>query len=257
MSMSESGLVVERAGPILVLTIDRERRRNALNDATLEAMLAALDRARAADVRGIVLRGAGLKAFSSGSDVKELAEQTVDQRLAHTALGQHVADSIQQHPCPSIAAIEGYCLGGGLEMAMACDYRIAGDGATLGLPEVLLGALPTWGGTTRLPALVGQSRATGMIVFGRTIDVPTALSWGLIHDAAPQGGAYDAAIAFLVDFASRTDRKVVAMAKQMLVFGRGAPPAAGRYMEYLADMTALSSDALAQGASKFADKTHG
>jgi enoyl-CoA hydratase/carnithine racemase len=252
--MSEQGLLIERVGQILALTINRERRRNALNDATLHALMAALDDAHKGEIRGIVLRGAGLKAFSSGSDVKELAEQSIDERLAHTALGQRVADAIQQHPCPSVAAIEGYCLGGGLEMAMACDYRIAGNGATLGLPEVLLGALPTWGGTTRLPNLVGQSRASSMIVFGRTIDAATALNWGLVHDVVAEGGAYDTATRFLTDFASKTHGKVVAMAKQLLVFGRGASAAAGLHMEYLADMTALASEAVNQGTSKFADK---
>lgn len=252
--MSEQGLLIEHVGPVVVFTINRERRRNALNDATLIALLNALETACGSEARGLILRGAGLKAFSSGSDVKELAELPAQGRLAHTALGQRLADAIQRHPLPSIAVIEGYCLGGGLEMAMACDYRISGDNATFGLPEVLMGALPTWGGTTRLPGFVGYGRAASMLVFGRTVDAATALSWGLINEVTATGQAYDAALTLLSEFAGHTSANIVSMAKQLLNFGRGASPSTGLYMEYLADMTALSSEALSRGTDKFISK---
>src|SRR4051794_22366845 len=123
--MAES-LRVERSGRVLVLTIDREARRNALDDATLKQLRDALEAAASDDeIAAVVLSGAGLKAFSAGSDIKELAAQPHAVRLAHTALGQQVADLMEEAPCAVIAAIEGYCLGGGLEMRLGCDLRIA------------------------------------------------------------------------------------------------------------------------------------
>ena len=140
--------VVDR---IACLTITREQVRNALNDETLGRLKASLESLAPPNVAAIVMRGAGLKAFSAGSDIKELASQSLKDRIAHTDLGHALGDVIEQHPCPVIAAIEGYCLGGGLEIALSCDYRIAGAKASFGLPEVALGALPSWGGTVRLP----------------------------------------------------------------------------------------------------------
>ena len=124
-------LLFEIDRKVATLTINRERRRNALDDTTLFKMREALEAAKRERVGAIVLTGAGTTAFCAGSDIKELASQSQDEKIAHTELGQSIADLIEQHPAPVIAAIEGYCLGGGLEMAMACDLRIAGAGATL------------------------------------------------------------------------------------------------------------------------------
>jgi enoyl-CoA hydratase/carnithine racemase len=247
----QDGLDVHITDGIAALTIARERRRNALDDATLHALRDALGRAGAPEVKAIVLAGAGTKAFSAGSDIKELAEQTYEQRLAHTALGQLIADLIEQHPCPVIAAIEGYCLGGGLELAMACDLRIAGKGAVLGLPEVNINALPSWGGTVRLPRIVGVARARELIMFGRTVDADTALAWGLVAEVVAEGEARRRALALAAEIAAKRDRAVMALAKQLVTFGWGAPGKTASYLEYLADMNQLRSDALAAGVSGF------
>ena len=241
---------------VATVTINRERRRNALDDATLFKLRDALEAAKRERVGAIVLRGAGTLAFSAGSDIKELASQTQDEKIAHTELGQSIADAIEQHPAPVIAAIEGYCLGGGLEMAMACDLRIAGTGATLGLPEVRrLSALPSWGGTVRLPRIVGVGRAREVIIFGRTLSAEEALDWGLVNRVAAQGEAYADALALAREFAAEVDPGAAAMAKRLVTYGWAAPTQTGRYMEYLSDISQLSSDALQTAADKFVDKS--
>lgn len=249
----QEGLNVEIENGIAALTINRERRRNALDDPTLFKLRDALIRARQPDVKVIVLTGAGTKAFSAGSDIKEMAAQTYDEKLAHTELGQNVAELLEQHPCPVIAAIEGYCLGGGLEMATACDYRIAGSGATLGLPEIKINALPSWGGTTRVPRVVGVARARELIMFGRTIDADTALAWGLIAEVVPEGSAFARAMEMAAEIAEKRDRRCMSLAKQLLTNGWAVPTKTGSYLEYLADMNQLSSDSLSASVSKFVE----
>ncbi len=251
-------LLFEIDRKVATLTINRERRRNALDDATLFKMRDALETAKRERVGAIVLTGAGTVAFCAGSDIKELASQSPDEKIAHTELGQSIADALEQHPAPVIAAIEGYCLGGGLEMAMACDLRVAGAGATLGLPEVRrLSALPSWGGTVRLPRIVGVGRAREIIIFGRTLTAQEALDWGLVNRVAAQGEAYADALALAREFAAEVDPGAAAMAKRLVTYGWAAPTATGRYMEYLADISQLSSDALQTAADKFSSKKKG
>lgn len=253
--MTDDSLLFEIGDRVACLTINRERRRNALDDATLFKLRDALESCKREGVGAIVLTGAGTAAFSAGSDIKELAEQTQDQKVAHTELGQDIGDMIERHPAPVIAAIEGYCLGGGLELAMACDFRIAGAGATLGLPEVRrLSALPSWGGTVRLPRIVGVARAREVILFGRTLGAEEALDWGLVNRVTETGAALEAALAMAKEFAAEVDPGAAALAKRLVTFGYGVPTQAGRYMEYLADMSQLASEALSAGVGKFVKK---
>ena len=251
-------LLYEVADEVATITINRERQRNALDDATLFKLRDALEDAKRDGIGAIVLKGAGLKAFSAGSDIKEMARQTQKEQIAHTELGQDIADFIERHPAPIIAAIEGYCLGGGLEMSLACDLRIAGAGATLGLPEVRnLSALPSWGGTVRLPRIVGVGRAREVIIFGRTLTAEEALDWGLIARVTPEGGAYEAALETARRFAAEVDPGAAAIAKRLITFGWGAPTQTARHMEYLADMSQLASGALAGAVDKFTRKKEG
>lgn len=251
--MSE-GLQVETRGRVVVATINRERRRNALDDATLFAMKDLLEKTARQDVAAIVLRGAGEKAFSAGSDVKEMASQNREQRIGHTEVGQAIGDLIEQHPSAVIAAIEGYCLGGGLEIATACDLRIAGEGSTFGLPEVFLNALPSWGGTVRLPRLIGVGRAREVVLFGRQLDCREALNWGLVSKVVPTGTALQAALEISDELAAKTDRNLVSIAKSLITHGVSAPTRTARHLEMLADMSVLSSDALEAGVRQFAEK---
>lgn len=252
-----SDLLVSREGAVVVATINRERRRNALDDATLEALRDVLHQSAREEVAAIVLAGAGLQAFSAGSDIKEMAAQTYEQKVAHTDLGQAIGDLIEQHPALVIAAIEGYCLGGGLELAAACDLRIAGADATFALPEVALGALPSWGGMTRLPRLIGAGRARELILFGRQLNAREALDWGLVGQVVAAGQAVDRARAVALDVAARTDRSIVAIAKSVVTHGLTAPARTARHLELLADRSVLASAALAAGVSRFVDKPKG
>jgi enoyl-CoA hydratase len=248
--MAES-VKVEQSGSVVVLTINREARRNALNDEALYALREALERAAARDdVAAVVLTGAGLKAFSAGSDIKELAEQSAAQRLAHTALGQDLADLMEELPLPVIAAIEGYCLGGGLEMALACDLRVAGEGAQLGLPEVQINALPTWGGTWRLPRLVGMARAKQVTLFGTRLTAQEALDWGLVAEVVPQGQATRRAVEIGETMAG-VDRATIARAKALVAASFGAHGRVARQLEYLADSAQLTSAAFEEKVGGF------
>jgi enoyl-CoA hydratase len=251
--MAES-LLVETIDRVATLTISREQRRNAINDATLRLLKKTLEELVSADVSAVILTGAGSKAFSAGADIKELAAQSMRERIASTDLGQSVGDMIEQYPRPVIAAIEGYCLGGGLEMAMCCDYRVCAEGATLGLPEVALGALSSWGGTVRLPRLVGPARAREVILFNRRLDAKEALEWGLVNRVVPQGTSLQAARALAGEVFANTDPGIVSIAKGLLTHGNGATQRAQRHLELLADMSVLASDALQSGVTKFTDK---
>lgn len=247
----QHGLEVTIENGVARMMIRRERRRNALDDATMEAMRDALVQTKRERVGAIVLCGEGEKAFCAGSDLKEMAEQNYDERLAHTELGQEIGDLIEAHPALVIAAIEGYCLGGGLELASACDYRIAGRSAKLGLPEVAINALPSWGGTVRIPRIVGVGRARELVLFGRLVSGSEAEQWGLVARAVDDGTAIAEAMTMAGKIAAEHDRRTVSIAKHLLSFGYGIPARSGRHLEYLADMNQLGSDAVEQGVAKY------
>jgi enoyl-CoA hydratase/carnithine racemase len=168
---------------------------NPLSHGTKAELLACLEEI-AADhgVRCLILHGAGGRAFSVGADIKEFPEMVARHGVRDHAVQEHTLyNRIDFFPIPTIAAIEGHCLGGGLELALACDLRIAGDSARLGLPEVKLGVFPGGGGTERLPRLIGESRARELIYTGEPVDVREAWRLGLVNRIVPSGGALTAA----------------------------------------------------------------
>lgn len=248
-------LTFEVADRVACLTINREQVRNALNDETLRRLKISLESLAPPDIVAVVIRGAGTKAFSAGSDIKEMASQSLKDRIAHTDLGHAIGDLIEQHACPVIAAIEGFCLGGGLELAMCCDYRIAGARAVFGLPEVALGGLPSWGGTVRLPRIVGVARAREIVLFGRRLTAEQALAWGLINQVVPEGEALASAKSVAKETFGRTDPGIVGIAKGLLTHGTAAPSRTARHLELLADMSVLASEALDSGVKQFSRKS--
>lgn len=250
-------LIVDKTDRITTITINRENRRNALDEATLGSLRGELERAARDGTAIIILTGAGLKAFSAGADIKEMSSKTYEQKVYCTELGQEVADRIENHPALAIAAIEGYCLGGGLEMALACDLRIAGDAASLGLPELKLNALPSWGGMSRLPRIVGSGRARDIVLFSRVLTAAQAAEWGLVSEVVPVGQALAKARAIAEEMAERCDRSVMAIAKGVLVNGLSAPVRAARHMEYLADMSVLASGGLDKRMTDFVSRGKG
>jgi enoyl-CoA hydratase len=184
--MEFANLRVEQRPPLAVITIDRPKVLNALNAETIGELSAALDDLAADDgVRVILLAGAGGRAFVAGADIRELAALAPDEAQAFAQRGQGVFRRIETLGKPVIACIQGFALGGGCELAMACTLRIAADDAKLGQPEVKLGLLPGYGGTQRLPRLAGRAAALKLLLTGAIIDAREALRIGLIDEVVP------------------------------------------------------------------------
>jgi enoyl-CoA hydratase len=185
MSQSYETLLVERRESVAVITINRPEKRNALNIQTRQEGAAALDELREDDgVRVVVFTGAGDKAFIAGADIGEFAGRTaLTQR--DVMLARSLFTAIDTFPKPVIAMINGYCLGGGCELALACDLRIASETASLGQPEINLGIIPGGGGTQRLTRLVGEGKAMELILTGDIIDAQTAFRLGLVNQVVP------------------------------------------------------------------------
>ncbi|MBK0381953.1 enoyl-CoA hydratase/isomerase family protein [Pedobacter sp. SD-b] len=181
--MTFNNLIIEAKNRILYVTINREAKLNALNKETLKEINLAINKARADDgVKGIIITGAGEKAFVAGADISEFSAYNTEEGKKLAKAGHHdVFDLIENCPKPVIAAINGFALGGGLELAMACHIRMASSNAKMGLPEVTLGLIPGYGGTQRLPNLVGKGRAMEMIMSANMITADQALSFGLIN----------------------------------------------------------------------------
>ncbi len=182
-----------------LITLDRPEALNALSSAVLRELAQAFDQAAASDARALIVTGAGPKAFCAGADIKELVGRSLTEQRRDAAFGQAVLARPDTLPMPSIAAINGYAFGGGLELALACTFRIALPAAKMGLPEIKLGLIPGYGCTQRLPRVVGEARALEMILTARTIDAAEALQIGLIHRIA-EGDPVEAAIAFARGF---------------------------------------------------------
>jgi len=218
------------------LHIDRPERRNALDAATIARLRAELA-AHAADpeARVIVLVGGGTQAFCAGQDIKELATLDRPGKLAVHRAGQELMDELEAHPCLVIAAIEGFCLGGGLELALACDVRVAGASSTFGLPEVSRDLLPTWGGHHRLGRVVGLGRAKELVLVGRRLDAATAVAWGLLAESVEDGGAHARALAIAEAAAAASSRATLARAKALVTAGQTADPRTARELDALAE----------------------
>jgi len=178
-------ILVERRDRVAIITINRPEKRNALNIQTRAEGAAVLDELRADDsVRVAVLTGAGDKAFIAGADIAEFAERTAIQQR-EVMLDRSLFNAIDGFPKPIIAMVNGYCLGGGCEVALACDLRVASDKASFGQPEINLGIIPGGGGTQRLTRLVGEGKAMEMILTGEIINADTALAIGLVNHVVP------------------------------------------------------------------------
>jgi enoyl-CoA hydratase len=177
-------LLTEVRDGIAEIVLNRPAARNAINREVVQALHLALDQlASRADVRVLILRGAGEKAFAAGADIAELQARRSPE--AFQSINARLFQAVEDFPLPTLAAVRGYALGGGLELALACDLRIASEDARLGLPEVSLGIFPAAGGTRRLPRLVGDGLARELVFTGRIVDAAEAARIGLVNRVVP------------------------------------------------------------------------
>ena len=251
--MTYETLRVEREGAVAVLTIDRPEKRNALN-ATVRAELSAAVEAMAADdaVRVLVITGAGDKAFVAGADIGEFAGRTPLQQRA-TMTGARLYDVVAGCPKPVLAMINGFALGGGCELALACDVRIAADTARLGQPEVNLGIIPGGGGTQRLPRLVGMGQAMRLVLSGDLIDAAEALRIGLVDVVHPAADLRREVMALAERMASKSP-VALRMAKAAVRAAAEMPLGAGLAYETELFVTCFASDDKREGVEAFLEK---
>lgn len=234
-----------REGPVCILTLSREQKLNALSTELERDLGAALVGDAVRSSACVVLTGAG-RAFSAGADIGEFRERTPEAVIAYYRETGDVYERIASLPQPTLSAIGGYCLGGGLELALATDFRIADETAVFGFPEVSLGIIPSSGGTHRLVRLVGPGRAKALILLGERFDAPTALAAGLATEVV---GA-DAALEHALELArqiSELPPLSVSLTKQAIDVMPEASRAAGILIERLAyGMLAQTGDAKAR-----------
>jgi enoyl-CoA hydratase/carnithine racemase len=252
--MSTESVLCHIDGRVATITIAREQRRNSVDNAALEQLIAHLDTVQRSGVSIVVLAGQGTKAFCAGSDLKALAAYSEEDARWHTQLFLRCTEKLDELPCATIAAIEGFCLGGGLEIALACDMRLASTDSTFGFPEILVGALPSGGGTVRAPRAIGLNRAREMLIFGGKIDAQKALDWGLVSDIVPAGEAVARAMEMAKAYAEKVDPASVALLKHVITSGVGASTRTGQTLAYLADFALVQRESFKSGVSGFADK---
>ena len=209
-----SRVLSERRGDAVLVTLNAPERRNAIDQEMVDGLHAVLDELQAdPSVAAIVLTGAGDKAFAAGADIAQLRDRTSADALA--AINSGVFARIEECAVPVIAAIKGYALGGGCELAIACDLRVLGESAKMGQPEVKLGIIPAAGGTYRLPRLVGLGRARELVYTGRIVDADEALRIGLANAVVPDAEVVDRALA-MADEIAKNGRLAVRGAKRAL-----------------------------------------
>jgi enoyl-CoA hydratase len=251
--VSFAAITLERAGAVAVLTVNRPDKRNALNSTVRREIIEALDMLHGDDdARVLLFTGAGDKAFVAGADIHEFAERTpLEQRAAMT--GRRVFDEIAAFPRPTIAMINGFALGGGCELALACDLRIAADSARLGQPEINLGIIPGGGGTQRLPRIVGMGQAMRLVLSGALIDAGEALRIGLVDLVFPQAELRERTLELAGTIASKSP-VALRMAKAAVRAAAEMPLHAGLAYETELFVTCFASDDKREGIAAFLEK---
>jgi len=236
---------------VSVLTVNRPDVRNALDTETVQEFHRALDEVRQARSTVLIVTGAGDKAFVSGADINAIRRRTRDDALA--SINSRLMSAIEGHDAVSIAAVNGYALGGGCEVALACDLRIAAANAVFGLPEPTLGIIPGAGGTQRLPRIVGLGRAKEMILTGARWDAARALEAGLVSRVVPLPELMPAARA-LADQVLALGPLAVKLAKAALNASSQMPLSAGLAFESAAQAITFESDDKMEGTTAFLEK---
>ncbi|MGD9019268.1 MAG: enoyl-CoA hydratase-related protein [Desulfuromonadales bacterium] len=252
--MSDANLLLEKDAAIATITFNNPKALNALTEETFSGMESLLDElATDAEIRVIILTGAGDKAFIAGGDISHLATLDADGARHFALLAQRVIDRIETFPKPVIAAINGYCLGGGNELAMGCDLRIAADSAKFGQPEVKLGIIPGFAGTQRLSRLVGKGRAKEMIYTGEMIDAAEACRIGLVNRVVAKDRLIEEAKALAMKMCDKS-ASAISLSKEAI--DNGLEMDFARAARYEADLFGLSFTTAdcKEGISAFLEK---
>ena len=252
--MTYDTLILERDGAVAVVTINRPKVLNALNAQTVDDIRRAmLELRQDAEVRAVIVTGAGDKAFVAGADIGELATQDPTRGREMAMRGQHVLDLVEQLGKPTIAALNGFALGGGCELAMACTFRVAADTARLGLPEINLGIIPGYGGTQRLARIIGRSQALELILTGRHVAAAEALALGLVTRVVPAATLMDEARALAAELAGKAPL-AVRYALEAVTRGLDIPFAQGCALEATLFGLAVATEDMREGTRAFLEK---
>ncbi|MFN8532553.1 MAG: enoyl-CoA hydratase-related protein [Dehalococcoidia bacterium] len=247
-------VLTTREGPVATVTINRPQALNALNQGVLEGLASAFAELAADDeCRLIVLTGAGDRAFIAGADIAAMAAFSADEARKFMELGQSVCNRIEASPQVVVGAINGFALGGGCEVALACDIRIASDRARIGLPEVTLGIIPAWGGTQRLPRLIGRGLAKEMIYTGAQVDAVEAHRIGLFNRVVPADElttTVSAVVGKLLD----NGPVALRMAKEVLEATKDADLAVGLKAELEAEVQLFGTADRVEGMTAFVQR---
>lgn len=253
--MSAATVRVETREGIRTLTVDRPEKLNALNSAVqkeLEARVA--EAAEDPALRCLIVTGAGEKAFIAGADIAELAKLTPLEGREHARRGQALLDRLENLPFPTIAAINGYAYGGGLELALACTLRVASENAKMGLPETSLGILPGYGGTQRLSRLLGKARAAELVLTAaKGVTAAEAHRWGLVNRVVPPGKALAAAFQLAGEIAANGP---IACRYALEAIRRGVEMPLAEGLAYEATLFGLcaATDDMREGMNAFLEK---
>ncbi len=245
-------VALSRDGEAALVTLSRPEALNALSFGVLRDLGAAFDAVAETDARVLLITGAGDRAFCAGADIKELKGRTVIEEKQDTRLGQSVFAKLDVLPIPSVALINGYAFGGGLELALASTFRLASPDARLGMPEVKLGLIPGYGGTQRLPRLIGEARALEMILTGRTVGAEEAGRIGLVNRVV-EGDLIAAGRDFAAQFTGYS-LPVLAMAREAVQRALDNPITEGLKIEADLSTLAYRTEDAAEGMAAFEEK---
>jgi enoyl-CoA hydratase len=252
--LDTQNLLVEIRDNVALLTINRPKALNSLHSSVLSELhdaFAALSQNNA--VKVVILTGSGDKAFVAGADISEMIDFTAQQALAFSRQGQHLVNFIGQMGKPVIAAVNGFALGGGLEMALACDFIFASENAKLGLPEVTLGIMPGFGGTQKIGRLLGRNRANELIFTGKILTASEAKEWGIVNAVFPAGELIDKAFETARTIAGN-GRIGISYAKEAVKSGLDMGEADGMNYESVLFSSLFATEDQKEGMRAFVEK---
>jgi len=252
--MAFENLLWKREGEVVVITVNRPRALNALNPETVRELLHAVRDVRDdPEIRALVITGAGEKAFVAGADIAAMAEMGATEGRTYSRLGHRLMYGLEELERPVVAAVGGYCLGGGLELALACDFIIAADTARLGQPEINLGLIPGFGGTQRLARRVGVGRARELVYVGDPVDAKRALEIGLVDRVVPRDQLQEESLAFARVLAAKAP-VALALAKRAINSSVDMDLVSGCRLEVEAFASTFATEDRTEGTRAFLEK---